>query len=185
MSRGRRIASWSLSLRGVVAFLIGASADEVVRARQDPPPQQQQEPPAQEQPGRGGRGDSAAGAASVRAGHHRGRENRRRHLQGASRRRHAVLRDSEERAGQGLRLERARSRRRRSAPGFGGQNVSSRVVRWVEARRSHPAPGRRLQHHVERRRHGGAGGRRTPTIRRSFARCQSRPTRRTVTPSST
>ena len=134
MLRNRTLMAWVLGLAGAVTFLIGASATEVVRAKQDPPPQQQQEPPAQE-PGRGGRGAQAAGAAAVRAGHHE----RGRRPTTASSRCIAAWSDGHDSYFEIPKGELDKDfvwnvaiKKTTIGAGFGGQNVSSRVVRWVK-----------------------------------------------------
>jgi hypothetical protein len=131
MFRMPRIGPWSLSIASALAFLIGASATEVVRAKQEPPPQQQQEPPAQDQPGRGGRGTQAAAPrpyAQV--------------ITSAAKTDDGVFKVH--RVGDTLYFEIPKGeldkdfvwnvsiKKTTIGAGFGGQNVSSRVVRWVK-----------------------------------------------------
>ena len=131
MVRSRKFAPWSVSLLAVVALLIGASAGEVVRARQDPtPPQQQQEPPAGE-PGRGGRGNQPAAPrpyAQV--------------ITTAAKTDEGIFKVH--RVGDTLYFEIPKAeldkdfvwnvsiKKTTIGAGFGGQNVNSHVVRWVK-----------------------------------------------------
>jgi len=129
MFRSPRIGSWWLSIASALAFLIGASAHQVVRAKQDPPPQQQQEPPAQDQPGRGGRGAQTPAPrpyAQV--------------ITSAAKTDDGVFKVH--RVGDTLYFEIPKNeldkdfvwnvsiKKTTIGAGFGGQNVSSHVVRW-------------------------------------------------------
>ena len=182
MDRRRRLASWLAVLVGGVAFVAGLSAQEGVRALsqavvtpespiwanavQDPDtpaPQEAPAPaPAAQGGGRGGRRRQSA--ACLQPGHHRHGQDRRRHLQGASDRRSALLRDSEGAAWQGLPLGHADQEERTIGAGYGGQAAGNRVVRWDLPRRPRPAETHRLQRHCRSLEAHRPGRRPTPTI---------------------
>ena len=92
MVPNRRFVSWTLAVASALAFVVGASAQQLARvvsqavvtpddpifAPQDPQPppqQQQQQEPEQRRPWRWPR-QSAGRAASVQPGHHQRRQDR-------------------------------------------------------------------------------------------------------------
>ena len=128
MRRSSTFVAWGLSLASATAFVVGAS---VTTTAQDPPPQQQQEPPAGEQPGRGGRGTQPAAPrpyAQV--------------ITSAAKTDDGIFKVH--RVGDALYFEIPKGeldkdfvwnvsiKRTTIGAGFGGQNVSNRVVRWVK-----------------------------------------------------
>ena len=162
MALNRRFVSWTLAVASALAFVVGASAQQLARAvsqavvTPDDPifarpgsasrRRNSSRTRSQRPAGRGGRGGQPARAAAVRAGHHRSGEDRRRHLQGASHRRaRCSTRFPKARARQGLPLEHADQedddRRRLRRPG----GRQPRRALGAEGR-PRPAPEHRLQH---------------------------------------
>jgi hypothetical protein len=143
MSHHRPFLSWSLALVSAIAFVVGASAQQVARAvsqavvtpenpifLQDPPPPQQ-EPPAQ-QTGRGGRGGGAQQPPQPRPYNEV--------ITAEARRDDGIF--TVFRVGESLYFEIPRAelgkdflwvtqiKRTTFGAGYGGQAVGNRVVRW-------------------------------------------------------
>ena len=189
MAPNRRFVSWTLAVMSALAFVVGASAQQLARvvsqavvtpddpifAPQDPqPPPQQQTAGAGAQRGRGGRGDQPpaprpydqviTSAAKTDDGIFKV------HRIGDTL---CTTRFPKAQLGKDF-LWVTQIKKTTIGAGYGGQDAGSRVVRWVHEGRSRPAPEHRLQ---RRRRSDDARSRRrstTRTTRRSSARSTSR-----------
>ena len=139
MAGHRFSAGWMLALGAAAAFVVGASAQEGVRAIRavvtpDNPlwgqdPQTRPRPQEENRAGRTGRRQALA-PRPVRSGHHRRGEDRRRHLQGPSDQRQLFYEIPKAELDKDF-LWVTQIKRTTIGAGYGGQAVGNRVVRWV------------------------------------------------------
>ena len=130
MSPNRRFVSWALGVAAALAFVVGASAQQIF-APQDPqpPPQQQQQEPEQQQ-GRGGRGNQPPAPRPYNQV-----------ITSAAKTDDGIFKVH--RIGESLYYEIPKAQLNKDflwnmqikkttiGAGYGGQNAGSRVVRWV------------------------------------------------------